>query len=92
MKKVHRFLCFMLVLCLMLPVLASCVGEQGPAGPQGETGATGAQGHQGPAGLAGANGVDGEDGTVITVGENGNWFLDGVDSGVSAHWLKSSRE
>ena len=84
MKKVHRFLCFMLVLCLMLPVLASCVGEQGPAGPQGETGATGAQGPQGPAGLAGANGEDGEDGTVITVGENGNWFLDGVDSGVSA--------
>lgn len=32
----------------------------------------------------GANGADGEDGTEITIGENGNWFLDGVDSGVKA--------
>lgn len=28
--------------------------------------------------------TNGVDGTLITIGENGNWFLDGVDSGVLA--------
>lgn len=32
----------------------------------------------------GLPGEDGDDGTVVTIGENGNWYLDGVDTGVSA--------
>ncbi len=35
-------------------------------------------------GKDGVNGTNGKDGTRVTVGENGNWYLDGVDSGVSA--------
>lgn len=40
------------------------------AGPQGEKGDTGAAGK------------DGKDGSVVTIGSNGNWFIDGVDTGV----------
>lgn len=55
--------------------LASCA-EPVP-GPQGEKGEQGIQGVQGE---------KGEDGKtpVITIGENGNWFIDGVDTNVSA--------
>ena len=37
----------------------------------------------GAAGQAGANGADGHT-PVITIGANGNWFVDGTDTGVSA--------
>ena len=43
------------------------------AGPQGEKGDTGA---------AGKDGQNGKDGSVVTIGSNGNWFIDGVDTGV----------
>ena len=42
---------------------------------KGETGEQGAQGPVGP------QGPEGRAGTQITIGANGNWFLDGVDSG-----------
>ena len=29
----------------------------------------------------GTNGTDGTPGSVVTIGENGNWFIDGVDTG-----------
>ena len=35
-------------------------------------------------GAVGANGADGKNGSVVTIGENGNWFIDGVDTGKSA--------
>jgi len=38
-------------------------------------------------GSDGDNGIDGEDGTIITIGENGNWFIDGVDSGIFAGFV-----
>lgn len=53
-------------------------GVQGERGPQGETGAKGEQGVQGLQGEAG------KDGSVVTVGENGNWYIDGVDTGIRA--------
>lgn len=28
------------------------------------------------------NGADGADGSVVSIGENGNWFIDGVDTGL----------
>ena len=40
-------------------------------------------GAAGSAGAAGANGADGHT-PVITIGANGNWFVDGTDTGVSA--------
>ena len=47
--------------------MVGCVGEQGPAGPQGEPGIQGEPGHT----------------PNIAIGENGNWFIDGVDTGVN---------
>lgn len=41
----------------------------------------GADGATGPAGAAGA---DGAPGSVVTIGENGNWFIDGVDTELAA--------
>ena len=41
----------------------------------GATGATGPQGPQGP------QGETGKAGSVVTMGDNGNWFIDGVDTG-----------
>ena len=35
-------------------------------------------------GVAGQDGKDGKPGSVVTIGENGNWFIDGVDQNVSA--------
>lgn len=54
--------------------LVGC-GTQGEAGPKGDTGATGAQGP------AGANGQDGK---TPFIGENGNWWIGDVDTGVNA--------
>ena len=34
--------------------------------------------------IKGENGQDGKDGSVVTIGENGNWAIDGEDTGVSA--------
>src|SRR5690606_7280402 len=31
-----------------------------------------------------ADGADGADGSVVTIGVNGNWFIDGVDTGTPA--------
>ncbi|MDD5896041.1 MAG: hypothetical protein PUC79_07125, partial [Prevotellaceae bacterium] len=41
----------------------------------GESGAQGPQGPQGP------QGETGKAGSVVTMGDNGNWFIDGVDTG-----------
>ena len=46
-------------------------------------GAAGTTGAQGAAGQNGTNGADGHT-PVITIGANGNWFVDGVDTGTSA--------
>ena len=68
---------------ISLVSLCSCSGKTGPEGPQG---IQGVQGETGEQGVPGKDGIDGEDGhtPVITIGENGNWYIDGVDTGVSA--------
>ena len=43
-----------------------------------------ATGEQGATGANGAAGENGSNGTKVEIGENGNWFLDGVDTGVKA--------
>lgn len=47
-------------------------------GENGQPGESGQQGPQGEQGDPGANG------SKIEIGENGNWFIDGVDSGIKA--------
>ena len=59
-------------------------GATGPQGPQGETGATGPQGPQGETGATGPQGPQGEVGDTPVIGENGNWWVGGKDTGVKA--------
>ena len=54
---------------------------------RGEKGDKGDQGEQGPAGEDGKDGVDGEDGQdglTPYVGENGNWWIGDIDTGIQA--------
>ena len=44
----------------------------------------GKDGANGTNGTNGTNGKDGAPGSVITIGDNGNWFIDGVDTGKAA--------
>ena len=39
-------------------------------------------------GINGVNGVDGKDGSVVEIGENGNWYIDGVDTELPARGPK----
>ena len=60
-------------------------GPQGPAGQdgeQGERGERGPIGPQGPKGATGNTGATGPAGPAPTIGENGNWYRDGVDTGL----------
>lgn len=43
-----------------------------------------ATGDNGANGSNGQNGSNGANGSVVTIGENGNWFIDGVDTGKPA--------
>ena len=60
------------IFIFMLFSLVGCAGEMGPQGPQGEQGIQGEDGHT----------------PIITIGENGNWYIDGVDTGVCAEGSK----
>ena len=70
--------------------LATIKGEKGEKGEKGDIGPQGPKGEQGIQGEPGKDGVDGEDGHTpkITIGENGNWFVDGVDTGVKAECVQ----
>ena len=66
-----------LILCVVMMFSFVACGA-GPAGPQG------AQGPAGPAGPTGPAGPAGQDGETPYIGENGNWWVGDVDTGVSA--------
>jgi len=74
--------------------LSSLIGPQGPAGLNGLNGKDGLNGAKGDKGDTGAAGKDGTSsgggGTVLTIGNNGNWYLDGIDSGVKAQGEKGA--
>jgi hypothetical protein len=62
-------------------------GAQGPQGLKGEQGLKGDKGDTGAQGLQGIQGVKGDkgqDGLTPYIGENGNWFIGSVDTGVLA--------
>ena len=88
MKK-FRFMSFLLSMIMSLGTLSSCSGLDSFVGPQGEQGIQGEKGETGEQGEPGKDGIDGQDGKdghtpEITIGENGNWYIDGVDTGVLA--------
>ena len=101
MRK-FKLIIFLFLIILSLGILCSCSGEAGPKGPQGEQGIQGEQGPEGPQGEPGKDGTDGKDGQdgqdgldghtpEITVGENGNWFIDGEDTGIKAEGTKGEQ-
>lgn len=60
-------------------------GATGAQGQQGIQGPQGIQGEQGLQGIQGIQGVPGKDGkTPVVEIKNGNWWIDGVDTGISA--------
>ena len=74
-------------------------GEQGEKGDKGDSGEQGEQGEKGDSGEKGSDGVNGSDGKdgvdgktpEIKIGENGNWFIDGVDTNVKAQGEKGDK-
>ena len=42
-------------------------------------------------GKDGANGADGADGSVVEIGENGNWYIDGEDTGMPSRGEKGDK-
>ena len=70
-------------------------GDKGDKGDPGVAGAKGDKGDKGDPGVAGAKGDKGDkgdkgpkgdkgDSPKITIGDNGNWFIDGKDTNISA--------
>ena len=60
----------------------------------GKDGAKGEKGDKGDAGADGADGApgaDGKAGSVVTIGSNGNWFIDGVDTGLPSRGEKGEK-
>lgn len=50
----------------------------------GINGTNGTNGINGKDGKDGVDGKDGKDGSVVTIGENGNWYIDNKDTGLAA--------
>lgn len=56
-------------------------GIQGLQGAQGVQGVAGTPGKDGADGAPGKDGTDGKDGATPTIGDNGNWYINGTDTG-----------
>ena len=89
LKKLFLAIAMLLATSVCLTACAT-TGVQGAKGDKGDKGEQGIQGEKGDKGVKGDKGDKGDTGdpgkagTQITVGPNGNWFLDGVDTGVKA--------
>ena len=62
-------------------------GEKGDPGEKGKDGRDGADGKDGRDGTNGTNGRDGQngrDGVSPHIGDNGNWFIGTIDTGIAA--------
>lgn len=73
-----------LALALGLTAMILSLTNQGVAGPAGSNGFNGSDGNQGIGGSQGPSGNPGADGSTPYIGDNGNWWIDETDSGVSA--------
>ena len=83
LKKLFLAIAMLLATSVCLTACAT-TGVQGAKGDKGDKGEQGIQGEKGEKGDKGDKGDPGEPATEVTVGPNGNWFLDGVDTGVKA--------
>ncbi len=95
-NKHIRMLALVMAFMLLVTALAGCEGPQGEQGIQGEQGEPGKDGKDGVDGINGKdglNGVDGKDGVDGTngvdgltpfIGENGNWWIGEIDTGIRA--------
>ena len=59
-------------------------GVDGKDGADGKDGINGKDGADGKNGTSGQNGSDGKDGKTPFIGENGNWWIGEIDTGVKA--------
>lgn len=67
------------------------VSAQGVAGEKGEQGEKGDKGDKGDAGERGDKGETGENGITPRIGDNGNWFIGDVDTGISSLGQKGDK-
>ncbi len=85
-----KLLCIALSVLLVFCSMTACTGPQGEVGPQGiqgvpgQNGADGKDGAPGKDGTNGKDGADGADGQTPFIGENGNWWIGTLDTGVQA--------
>jgi len=79
-RKISVIKIFVLIIILFFSMTA-CEGPMGPMGPMGPQGE---QGQQGEKGEDGNHGNDGAIGSILSIGENGNWFINDVDTGIKA--------
>lgn len=63
-------------------------GSDGKDGTDGKDGSDGKDGRDGKDGVDGKDGADGRDGSTPYVGDNGNWWIGGIDTGVKAQGPK----
>ena len=64
--------------------LSALKGADGRDGADGKDGRNGKDGAAGRNGTNGKNGSDGKDGNTPFIGENGNWWIGTIDTGVKA--------
>ena len=69
---------------LNLYELTALKGADGRDGIDGKDGTNGQNGADGKDGTNGQNGTDGKDGNTPFIGENGNWWIGEIDTGVKA--------
>ena len=67
-----------------LSILKGLDGADGKDGINGKDGVDGKDGADGKDGTNGQNGADGKDGNTPFIGENGNWWIGDIDTGVKA--------
>ena len=60
------------------------VGKNGVDGKDGKDGVNGTDGKDGANGIDGKDGVNGENGITPHIGDNGNWFIGDIDTGILA--------
>mgnify|MGYP002762061551 CR=1 FL=1 len=64
--------------------LTALKGADGRDGKDGKDGINGQDGRDGADGTNGTNGSDGKDGKTPFIGENGNWWIGEIDTGIKA--------
>ena len=88
-KVIRLFISLISVLLICTVILSSCANAV--QGDKGEKGDVGAQGEKGDAGDKGDKGDKGENGKTPYIGDNGNWWIGDLDTGVNAAGIKGDK-